>query len=429
MIELGVLADDLTGGMMVASLMVREGVACPLVLSAEALDLAAPGAEAVVLARKIRLIPPEAAREEARQAAAAFARIGARRLYAKYSALFDSRRDGNIGPIAEALLEATGAPATLFCPAYLERDVTVYQGRLFVRATPLAESFKRNDPATPAWSSDLVEVLQSQTQIKVGLIPHKILRDPAAARARLTGAKGPFQIVDTVNEEDLTRVAALGLELPLITGADSLAPALARAWRGGAPPPLSPPRLLGPSPGAAAVLAGSCAPQTLAQLDAFEARHPVWRIDLARDGDDPDLVTRVRAWAGPRLMEGPVGIATSAGPEAVRAAQARFGRDGAAARADAVLGRLARELFALGVRKFVIAGGESSGEVLNALGVARLDVAAYDDLYGGYCRTAAPVAMSFVVKAGSVGDASFFDLALARLAEADAAPEAFERGL
>jgi uncharacterized protein YgbK (DUF1537 family) len=421
-LELGVLADDLTGGMMIASLIEGAGVVCPLVTSTEALAEIGSEAQAVVLARKIRLVDPDLARAEASAAAAAFQRLGARRIYSKYSALFDSTARGNIGPIAEALMEATGAPRTIFCPAYVERDVTVFQGRMFVRSTPLGESFKRFDPATPMLNSNLVEVLQAQSHFKVGLLPHGPLAAGRAASeaalARQSDAR--FFIVDAVDAEDIARIAALTLDWPLTTGGDSLPPALARAWRGDAEvQALSGRRLLPAAPGFEAVLAGSCAPPTLAQLAAFEAAHPVWRIDLARDGDEADLAARILDWAAPRLTDGPVAVATSADPAGVEAAQGRFGREGAAGRADAVLAAVARGLRDRGVAKLVVAGGETSGAVLAALGVRQVEVGVYDDLFGGYCHQRQPAPLSLVLKAGSIGGDDFLFKALARMREAE----------
>jgi uncharacterized protein YgbK (DUF1537 family) len=145
----------------------------------------------------------------------------------------------------------------------------------------------------------------------------------------------------------------------------------------------------------------------------------LWRIDLAADGDDPGLVRRVLAWANERLTAGPVGVATSADKPGVAASQARFGRDGAATRADALLAQIAAGLAALGARKFVVAGGETSGAVLGALAIRKVEVAAYDDLFGGYCHQRGPAPMSLVLKAGSIGGPDFLMRALARMRQAD----------
>jgi uncharacterized protein YgbK (DUF1537 family) len=427
MLEFAVLADDLTGGMIIASSLEHEGVRCPLVTSVEALADLPSATEAVVLARKIRLVEPDLARKEAGQAAAAFARLGARRIFSKYSALFDSTARGNIGPIAETLLEATGAQRTIFCPSFVERDVTVYEGRMFLRGTPLGESFKRFDPATPMLNSNLVEVLQAQSRLKVGLLRrrHLAVGKPAAEAALARQGEARLFIADAIDAGDIERLAELTLDWPLTTGADSLPPALARLWRCGRPPERgSDRRLLPPAPGFAAVLAGSCAAPTLAQLDAFERAHPVWRIDLVRDGEDPELLDRISAWAAPKLKSGPVAIATSADQAGVEAAQQRHGREGAAALSDRLLGALAWRLLDLGVRKFVVAGGETSGQVVSALGVRRVEVARLDDMQGGYCHQAEPVPLSLVLKPGTFGDAEFLFAALERLREADGAERA-----
>jgi uncharacterized protein YgbK (DUF1537 family) len=373
MLEFAVLADDLTGGMIIASSLEHEGVRCPLVTSIDALADLPASTEAVVLARKIRLVEPDQARQEAGQAAAAFARLGARRIFFKYSALFDSTARGNIGPVAETLLEATGAQRTIFCPSFVERDVTVYEGRMFLRGTPLGESFKQFDPATPMLDSNLVDVLQAQSRLKVGLLRRRHLSSgkPAAEASLARQAGARLFIADAIDAGDIERLAELTLDWPLTTGADSLPPALARLWRGDRPPAGgSGRRLLPPAPGFEAVLAGSCAAPTLAQLDAFERAHPMWRIDLVRDGEDPGLLDRISAWASQRLRSGPVAIATSADQAGVEAAQQRHGREGAAALSDRLLGALARRLLNLGVRKFVVAGGETSGQVVSACKVA-----------------------------------------------------------
>lgn len=430
MLEFAVFADDLTGGMIIASLLEGLGVRCPLVTSADALDQLTPDVEAVVLARKVRLIAPELARAEAQAAAAAFQRRGARRIFYKYSALFDSTPAGNIGPIAETLLAATGARRTLFCPSFVERDVAVYEGRMFVRGAPLNETFKRFDPVTPMHNANLVEVLQAQTARKVGLLRRRILaRGAQAAAAELERqADTPFFIADAIDDQDIGVLAELAADWPLTTGGDSLPPALVRRWRAGRAADVgSARRLLPGAAGFEAVLSGSCAGQTLAQLEALERRCPIWRIDLARDGADDGLIERLAAWAAPRLADGPLAIATSADQAGVAAAQARYGADGAAALADRILGQVARRLSTLGVTKFVVAGGETSGAVLDALGVREVQVAAFDDMQGGYCAERAASPRAFVLKPGTFGDEDFLMSALARLREAAGAATAGER--
>ena len=172
MLELGVLADDLTGGMMVASLLEREGIECPLVTTVAALTDIPSSATAVVVARKMRLIPSEEAQAEAEKAVHALQAIGCARLYYKYCATFDSTSKGNIGPAVEAMMSVLGVTQSLFCPAFPEYTVTIFQGRMFLGNTLLGDSFKQYDPVTPMNNSNLVEVLQAQSTKKVGLISH-----------------------------------------------------------------------------------------------------------------------------------------------------------------------------------------------------------------------------------------------------------------
>ena len=422
MLEIAVLADDLTGGMIIASKLEAAGVVCPLVTSLEAFLALPDEPTAVVLARKIRLVSAAEARREATEAAAAFAQRGARTIVYKYSALFESTDQGNIGPIAEALLAATGAKRTNFCPAYIDRGLTMYQGHIFIGPTLMSDTAKRFDPMTPSTTSDVVAKLRGQTAWPVGLVDHQMLAESTAAVAARMEARPevPFWVMDAIDEADVAKIAALTRDWPLVTGADSLPPAIIRDRRGDAPAePGSARRLLPGAYGGEAVIAGSCGVATMAQLDAFSERHPVWRIDLARDGDQDDLVDRISAWAAERLGEGPVAIATSADPAGVAAAQAIYGREGASARADRILGELAVRLRDLGVGKFVVSGGETSGQVLKALEVGRLEVAGYDDLHGGYCYAPAPRPTAFVLKPGSLGDQQFLFDALHRLREAE----------
>ena len=80
---------------------------------------------------------------------------------------------------------------------------------------------------------------------------------------------------------------------------------------------------------------------------------------------------------------------------------------------------MASGLHLLGVRKFVVAGGETSGQVMNALGVKQLAVAGFDELSGGYCHQAGAEPTSFVLKAGAIPRDDFFFIAIERMREAD----------
>ncbi|MEL7185560.1 MAG: 3-oxo-tetronate kinase [Pseudomonadota bacterium] len=423
MIELGILADDLTGGMMVSSLLEREGVECPLVSSVEGLADLSPKATAVVVARKIRLIDAKDAAAEARQAVRALQDIGCKRFYYKYCATFDSTEKGNIGPVGEAMMEACGAEHALFCPAFPEYTVTIFQGRMFLGNTLLGESFKKHDPVTPMTNSNLVEVLQAQSTRKVGLISHALLRrGKDAVNEFLSADDAPeLYIADAADDDDLIRIVDVALDWPLTTGADALPVFLARGWLGtdASQSNRQPKTLLPPSPGKEAFIAGSCAGATLNQVDYFEERHPVFRIDLLEAADDGGYAGKVLAWAENHVDAGPIAVASSATVEELKRTQGALGRSGAAELADRIFGEVAVGLHDLGVRKFVVAGGETSGQVINSLGVRKVEVSSFDELGGGYCHQGGEDPVSLVLKAGALGKEDFAFTALERMRSAE----------
>ncbi len=408
-LELGVIADDLTGGAMVASLLERAGIRTPVVTSVAALHEVAGDAEAVVYAGRHRLMPSAAARRVATDVAEALRVMGCRRLFSKYSATFDSTDDGNIGPVADALLEAMDAPATVFCPGFPESWITVFHGKMFVLDDLLHESFKRHDPVTPMLDSDLVAVLQRQTGRAVGLLGHRVLRQGvAAARAHLAdriAAGESFFVVDSVDDDDIAVCAEAVADWAVTTGADAFPVALARsaglrtdAGRAA--------RATHPAVGGREILlAGSCAGATARQLARFADEHPVLRIDVAAVHSVDDEARRAIEWAREHSTGGPVGIATTAAPDEVARIKRAVGDDRASEIATAVMQRVASLLSGEGFRRIVVAGGETTGAVLDGLGVDCFEVTPFDDLGGGFCHATSPEPISILCKAGAMGDA------------------------
>ena len=421
-IGLGVIADDLTGGAKVASLLESSGVRCPLLMSESALDSLSGNERAVVIGRKLLAVPPEEAAADATRIANALLAKGVRQIYYKYSALFSSTSRGNIGPVAEALTSLTGTQSVLFCPARPERNATVYQGRLFLGQNMLHETPRRNDPVTPMTNSNLIEVLQSQSRVKVGLLPLEMLRaDLDTARRYLAEQNASdvrFFIVDAIDADDLGHIAKLVENVALTTGSDDLPVELMRQRLDSSHISVGK-SLLAPAPGYTALISGSCTPKSVRQLDRFEQRYPVFRIDLRLATDLAELVDEIVDWATKRVVNGPVGISTSTSSDVVKHLQSKMGREGASSLAEGVLGRVTKRLYEFGVRKFLVAGGETSGLVLDVLSVDRVDVAVHDELLGGYCHVGGEDPIAFVLKAGSTGDVDFYETALKRLHEAD----------
>ncbi|WP_419899105.1 3-oxo-tetronate kinase [Roseomonas sp. USHLN139] len=415
---LGALADDLTGAVELAGMLVAGGATTLLAVGPEGVPETAEGLHALVVALKSRVAPPREAEALAEACAARFAALEARQVFFKYCATFDSTAQGNIGNMAERLCGGAPAAPVIFCPAYPAARRTVFHGHLFVADQLLADSPKRHDPLTPMTQSDLRRVLAPQTRLGVGsLFLEQIAEGPAAIRqaAQAEFAAGrPFLVADTVFERDLQTLAEASLDWPLATGGASVAahyPALWRA-RGWLPPAAAPalPGVQGPG----AVLAGSCAEQTRAQFFSFrDAGHPVRLLDPLAPLEA--TVAAALDWATPLLAAGPVALSPSIEPEAVARAQAALGPIEAGRRAEALLGALAQGLVARGVRRLVVAGGESSGAVVQALDITRLQVAPFAALGVGRCLARRPEPLALVLKSGKLGAIDLFASSLAAL--------------
>lgn len=408
----GVIADDLTGGMETASMLVSLGVGVQFVTNPQT-AMKVGTAPVVVIAQKTRVIPAKEGVRMSEAAARALLELGTRQLFFKYCATFDSTDEGNIGPVADRLLEMAGQPVTMFCPAAPEVGRTVYNGHLFVGTQLVSDSPKRFDPLTPMTDPDLVRVLQRQSAFPVGLLPHRLLRaDLGLLRKHVDDeqARGVRHfIADAIYDEDLAAIAELTADWKVVTGNSPIVQHYPAIWRrrglldekpSGQPLPA-----VG---GHAVVLAGSCAERTLEQLAAFEAVRPVFRIDLTSLAAAEEAIGSALAWARPRIGTGPIAIATSAAPERVRQAQEKLGRDGAARLAETILGQLAVELRKLGARRFVVAGGETSGTVVERLGIDRLRIGRYAG--PGVSRATSEMGepIALCLKSGKLGPVDMF---------------------
>ena len=414
---LGGISDDFTGGLELASMMARDGLRTRLLTRlARPRDLA--GLDVAVIALKSRVAPATKAVRDFGKAMDVLATRGARQVFFKYCATFNSTPRGNIGPCADYLADRIGTDFTGFCPAFPDVERKVYRGHLFWADQLISDSLKRFDPLTPMRDPNLVRVLQAQTRHKVGLIRHEELQRDLGARqsavAALKQAGVRYAICDALSNDDLKRLAEGCVDWPLMTGGSSVAEYYPELWRAkglaGAPKPAA---NLAPIAGPAAILAGSCAEQTAVQIAHFGKSHPVHAIDLLQAADDVELVDRALDKARTQLAHGSLAFALAADPERVAAAQKRFGRHGAARRAEAIIGKVAVALHEYGVRRFVIAGGETSGAVLEALKVRAMDISPYRGPGTARAVTCGADPISFHLKPGKLGSIDMLDQAAA----------------
>src|SRR5579862_2720029 len=349
---LGAIADDFTGATDLCNTLVRRGMRSVQLIDVPAADAPAPDAEAVVIALKSRTIPAAAAVAMSLAALGWLRRAGARQILFKYCSTFDSTDAGNIGPVADALLDALGADPvsrhgagfTIFCPAFPENGRTIFKGYLFVGDVLLSESGMRDHPLTPMRDPSLVRVLQRQTKGRVGLVPHATVAEgPASVHAAFAALRQEgfrHAIVDAIADRDLETIGDAAADLALITGGSGVALGLPANFRRlGLLGEGSGADALPKIGGAAAVLSGSCSEATQAQVAHFinSRSGSVYVLNPLTLSDGPDVVAGVLDWAEPFLGDRPILVTSTAGPKLVERVQAELGRERAGALVEAAM--------------------------------------------------------------------------------------------
>lgn len=427
----GAIADDLTGGLELASMLVARGVATTLSVGTQ--EPSKTGT-AHVVALKSRVAPVHEAVESSLAALNIFQRRGARQVFFKYCATFDSTPQGNIGPCAEALMERMGAQQALFVPALIETRRTVYLGHMFGGRQLLAESPKRFDPLTPMTDSNLVRVLQAQSKGLVGLIEHSLVDNgPAAIRSYCESEARDFGtklfLADSLCERHLQILAAAAANMPILTGNSSVAAHLPPVWfEQGLAEPRTTVGLAGVE-GPGAVLVGSLAAQSAEQLARFSKLGEVLNVDVARAYAGHNVVAEARQFAAAAVEAGRDFAINTALPQAqVDRLQTEYGRLHVAGQAEKILAAVAKIIVQdLGVRRLVVAGGETSGAIVRALGVTELEVGPYRE--PGFSRAMVhhPFRVAIMLKSGKLGGPDIFSSALEDMRRPIAEPPLLEQ--
>ncbi len=409
-ILLGCIADDFTGATDLANNIVRSGMRVVQAIGVPRAPLDEE-VDAVVVALKSRTIPAEDAVAQSLAALKWLQAAGAKQIYFKYCSTFDSTPQGNIGPVTEALMDATGAGFTIACPAFPENKRTIFKGYLFVGDVPLDESGMRDHPLTPMTDANLVRALQAQCKRKVGLIDYAVVaKGEAAIRARIDGLRRQgvaIAIVDAISDDDLRRMGPAFKDLPLVTAGSGVAIGLAPNF-GIAPTPQA--ATLPPADGKAAIVSGSCSTATNAQVHEFVvAGGAAIAIDPLAIRSAEAAASTVLAWCDGVLARGTPLVYSTAEPQSVKAVQDRLGADRAGSLVEDVIAKVAVGLVQRGVRRLVVAGGETSGAVVQALGVEKLRIGPQIDPGVPWC--AASVNGDIVhlaLKSGNFGAPDFF---------------------
>lgn len=423
---LGCIADDFTGGTDLAGMLVKAGMRTVQLIGTPTgpLSVNADEVDAVVIALKSRTSPVDEAVAESLAALRWLQQAGCQQFYFKYCSTFDSTPRGNIGPVAQALMQALDTDFTIACPAFPANGRTIYKGYLFVGDALLSESGMRNHPLTPMTDASLVRVLQQQVSGKVGLADYGVVEKGAAAiGARFAALREQgcnFAIVDAVSDRDLEAIGAACADLPLVTGGSGIALGLPENFRRrGLLARQVAADALPATGGLRAVISGSCSVATQKQVALMREQAPAFHVDPLQLARGDDEVAAALVWAAAHVGQAPVLIYATATPETVRAVQAQLGVERVGGLVEQALAKIALGLVKLGVGQLIVAGGETSGAVVKALGVSGLRIG--PEIDPGVPWTTAlkgqdagpPLALA--LKSGNFGSEDFFLKAWSRL--------------
>ncbi|MGC1494214.1 MAG: 3-oxo-tetronate kinase [Sulfitobacter sp.] len=416
---LGCIADDFTGATDLAGLLVRSGVQVSLRIGVPT-DPPKDTGPFEVIALKSRTAPVDEAVAEARAALAWLRAAGAQRIFWKYCSTFDSTAEGNIGPVAEALMADLGTDQTIYCPAFPENGRSIFMGNLFVGQQPLAESPMKDHPLTPMRDSNLMRLLEPQVTKPVGLADRlTVARGATVLRAELDEMKAKgiaHVVVDAVADDDLGVIAQACQDMPLMTGGSAVAMPLPALYLADGLLSADAPKVQTPKVAQETiVLSGSCSAMTNAQVASYIAQGaPAYQLDpmvLSENGSDPVL-----AWLSEQdLTKAPLIYAT-AEPASVKAAQEKLGVAEIGELIEQTLAACAVAARDAGARRIIVAGGETSGAVTKALGVTRLDISV--EIAPGvpwtFCVSDGHQ-IALTLKSGNFGAAGFFTDAQTKL--------------
>ncbi len=415
---LGVIADDFTGASDIANTISKGVAPTGGLLTAQFLGVPSGSApadvEAGVVAMKTRTIPVDEAVSESLRALDWLLAQGCQQIIFKYCSTFDSTPTGNIGPVGEALAAALGAKGVVVCPAFPGAGRTLYMGHLFVEDRLLNESGMQNHPLTPMTDPDIRRWLAQQTKSTIGHVGLSTVRKGKGEVSRaLATTDDTLVVVDATSDEDLITIGSAIADHKVVTGGSGIAiglpnnfieRGLASGNSGG---------LVGVE-GPEAILAGSCSGATRGQIDLHKQNHPTLAIDVDKvmsgDTTSDEIVQFIK------MNHGNAPLAYSSGtPDEVRQMQVKYGREEVAAKLDGFFAEVARKLVHSGVKRLVVAGGETSGAVVSALDLGALTIGQEIDPGVPVLLSHGEQPIALALKSGNFGSPDFFTKALERL--------------
>ncbi len=410
MVKLGVIADDFTGATDIASFMVNAGWKVVLFNGVPDAHAAPADTDAIVIALKSRSIAATEAVAQSLAASAWLQSQGCQRQLFKYCSTFDSTRQGNIGPVTDALMKALGASMTLLCPAVPDNGRTIVYGHLFVKGQLLNESGMQHHPVTPMTDSSLKRLMEQQSTGLCGLITLDKVKDPQETLAHqlttLAEQKVKYVICDVLDNQDLLRVASATRHFPLVTGGAGLGYAIAALDRQDAPHHARPFPIS--KAGKGVVLSGSCSSMTNQQVNFYHQRAASLALDVEKIISDGNYLQTVTQWViahGDGALA-PMVYATQP-PQIIGIIQKNYGAEFVSEKIESFFAALASALSRNGFNKFIVAGGETSGAVTQGLKISGMVIG--DAVAPGVPWTQVLDQQQWVIlKSGNFGNSDFF---------------------
>jgi len=419
---LGCIADDLTGATDLALTLTRGGMRTVQVMGVPEDPGRYSEFDAVVIALKSRTNPVAEAIDWSLKSCDVLLGAGARQIIFKYCSTFDSTDQGNIGPVAEALMNKLGAELAVVCPAFPTNKRTIFHGHLFVGDMLLSDSPMKDHPLTPMRDANLVNVMQRQTNLSTGLVPYEAVEQGAEAiRAAFAAAISngeKFVVVDAISDRHLMSIGEALADHELITGGSGIALGLPENFaRQGLLEKSDATRPMQAKPGRSLILSGSCSEATRGQVaKAVLSGMPAMRVDaldLAAGKTSPEDIV---AFACDQAGDGPVLIYSSDTPEVIATVQEQLGREAAGSIVETALSETAKILTHRGFTRIIVAGGETSGAVVNGLGVDAIEIGPEIDPGVPWTRSLGEDGLVLALKSGNFGAEDFFTKAWDKLA-------------
>lgn len=411
---LGCIADDATGATDLALMLTRGGMHTEQIIGVPDKDTTISNADAIVIALKTRTCSIEQAIYESITSANWLKKNNYQKIFFKYCSTFDSTKNGNIGPVADALLKFTDSKMAIICPAFPKNGRTIKNGILYIEGVPLSETIMRHHPLTPMTNSNLVELMTQQTIHKVGLISYKtVKKGPKMIQEsleKLEMENHKYAVIDALDDLELQYIGKACANHALITGGSGVALGIPDYFKRKGllkiKDQTQPPSINGKS----AVLAGSCSKVTLSQLSYVKAQTnwPHYLIDLENIEMTEKVIDQTLNWISHQNHENPLVIYSSSIPNTVQRLQKKIGPKILGELIEKVISKIALSLVQRGFRKLILAGGETSGAVINSLNIKSLTIGQEIDPGIPWTNSNNAPKLALALKSGNFGKENFF---------------------